>query len=1064
MSYLPFFSLKKITAFLLLLLPCAGGAQAPSDWIEKGKGYYHSDQLDSAIYCYRRAFQSGSADIQVQAVSGMISAFIYRSEFSKADSVMVIAEKILRKRDISPVTRARFRIKKGEYFKYNSQFQKAINEHREVIKLSRALENDPSLIADANYYAALTFERLSQYDSSLIYVNRAYDIYKNILDTNSIQFANIYNGLGVCYYRNNLFDQAKYFYQRSIEIAREQLGEVSSDLAIALSNLASIARAEENYQEAIAFTEDALRQFRQLGDQDGISSTYYSLGVYYYFLGDYGKTKDYMLSCIALREELYDAFHYSLIGPYEVLGIAFEESGDYEKTLQYLSKVRPIIIKNYGPDSQAEGFNKENTALCYQSIGQLDSALYYMKASNRILENNLESISYPLGTHYFNYANILYELGQYDQAYSGLNRSRGIYEGLGLAESAEYGQVLALFGLIAAEKDQWIAADRWFDQALNKIKARGLELPIAFEMTPNALILLNQYTGYLFDKYQSTGEPEALEQYEAYTAYYLSLSQRFRKQFNDPYTNSILIKNNSEAYSRYIGAYVKLYQHTQDEDYLNAIYQLSENSRANLLRDLQNEQLTDYANIPDTTLARGERLKKRLQALNAQLIESEQNEPLRQQLFELRNEYDAYTAYLSENYPAYYRLQFRDQIIPLSSVQQNIPAGENIIEFMLDDTAYYTMVINPKAIDVVYLGNKKAIDQLIRRWRKAVSGADPKVYQLGYELYQSLWQPLEGSLSGNKVVVVPVSTLFYLSLEGLCPTKDGHRFLIQDYNISYSLSLDLYFSEQPSSSSNSQLLAIAPGFEASMKQAYLNTLDSNQTPDQNYIKTLRQPWAVKLAKELGRQYNSSIITGAEATEATVKSSLSSGNLIYFGTHAVADPADPLRSRLILAKQASEQEEDGYLHVYELYALSLQSDLAILNACESGIGELKAGEGMISLAYGLRYAGCNSSIMSLWKVDEKTSTDITRRLIDRLNTGQNKSKALRTAKLEFLHEVNTPLKHPFYWSGMILLGNDKTLDLKQKTAGFYLIPLLAIFLGGFIFFLIRKRRSFYNFTN
>ncbi|MEZ4949999.1 MAG: CHAT domain-containing protein [Saprospiraceae bacterium] len=91
-------------------------------------------------------------------------------------------------------------------------------------------------------------------------------------------------------------------------------------------------------------------------------------------------------------------------------------------------------------------------------------------------------------------------------------------------------------------------------------------------------------------------------------------------------------------------------------------------------------------------------------------------------------------------------------------------------------------------------------------------------------------------------------------------------------------------------------------------------------------------------------------------------------MLYFGTHAIADAEDPLRSKLVLAKDF--EGEDGYLHAYELLGLPIEADLAVLNACESGLGNIQKGEGMISLSYSLQFAGCPSTVMSLWKVDEK----------------------------------------------------------------------------------------------
>ena len=190
--------------------------------------------------------------------------------------------------------------------------------------------------------------------------------------------------------------------------------------------MSSISRAEENYREAIAYGEQALKIFRALKDESGISGVYYSLGIYHYYLGDYGRAKDYMEACIRIRERLFSPQHIALIGPYEVLGIAHEESGDYEKTLFYLRKGLEIIVANYPTGSVRQGFNYENIALAFKSNKQLDSALHYMQLAHTILPQQLPKNDYSMAVHFFSYANILYQLDRLREADDMLQKSNAV--------------------------------------------------------------------------------------------------------------------------------------------------------------------------------------------------------------------------------------------------------------------------------------------------------------------------------------------------------------------------------------------------------------------------------------------------------------------------------------------------------------------------------------------------------------------------------------------------------------------------------------------------------------
>lgn len=1041
-------------SILLCLLPALLPGQSPEKLLELADGYFTRDQLDSAGYYFQQAHQIEAADIRIQALTGLAKIAVSRSEMGKADSLLQLGDQLIANGNIQPLLRAKYKMAKGEYFRKNSQFEKALELQQQVVAESRDLDNGALIHAYGLYYTALTFERLAQYDSSLSYAQSAYPLFQEQLDTNSIEFSNIYNGLGACYQRANQLSKAKTFYLRSKAIAEEKLGPVSGSLAMVLNNLSAISRAEENYREAIAYSEQALKIFRALGDEQGISGSYYAIGVYHYYLGDYGRTKDLMQACIAIRERLFSPDHYSLIGPYEVLGIAHEESGDYEKTLQYLKKGREKILANFDRGSIPEGFNYENTALCFKSIGQLDSALHYIRRANAILPGLLPENDYAQAVHFFSFANIHYERNEWESAGMMLQRSNRIYEALGLDHSSEYALNLALQGLLLAEQKKWSAADATFKQALDKVRSPEDSPP--FQMTPNTLTLINEYTKYLFQKYQTNQDENVLRLFNTYADHYLQLSDRFRKQFADPYTKSILIKDNAEVYNRNIGIYTALYRQTQKTEYLQAAYRFSEYGRTSMLRDMQDDKIRAYAGIPDSVLRREWELKKRITGLNQQVLENPDSSRLRNALLAEKEALNTHIENTLETYPRYHELKFSSRVPRLEALQGQLEEGHNLIEYMQDDTAYYALVINAKQKELVYLGNARLINDAVSAWKKSIVTLNgPALSNAGQGLYHQLWQPLEKYLTGNRVSIIPVGRLFYLNFETLSGPEE--RYLIRDYDLSYGLSFTVLFSDSEHKGTPS-IFAVAPGFEAELKEQYQQHLDTLEQLDEEFLQTVRQPWSLKLVSNLKERFLHQTFTGLQATETNIKSNIHQGNILYFGTHAIAEPSDPLRSKLILAKEIGAQKEDGYLHAYEIYGLPLQAELAVLNACESGLGNLQKGEGMISLAYSIHYAGCPSTVMSLWKVDEKISTRITGDFLQYLDRGYSKSQALRRAKLDYLDQADAGLQHPFYWAGMVLLGQDGPVQLRKSKPTWLLYAGLGLLLALGVYRLMSRTIS------
>jgi CHAT domain-containing protein len=106
---------------------------------------------------------------------------------------------------------------------------------------------------------------------------------------------------------------------------------------------------------------------------------------------------------------------------------------------------------------------------------------------------------------------------------------------------------------------------------------------------------------------------------------------------------------------------------------------------------------------------------------------------------------------------------------------------------------------------------------------------------------------------------------------------------------------------------------------------------------------------------------------------------------------------------------------------ELYQLNFPAKMVVLSACDTGNGNLKSGEGIMSLSRALTYAGVQSSVYSLWQVPDKETSEIIVSFYKNLKEGQPKDKALANAKKQFL--ANNPMKqHPFYWAGFVVNGD------------------------------------------
>jgi CHAT domain-containing protein len=157
----------------------------------------------------------------------------------------------------------------------------------------------------------------------------------------------------------------------------------------------------------------------------------------------------------------------------------------------------------------------------------------------------------------------------------------------------------------------------------------------------------------------------------------------------------------------------------------------------------------------------------------------------------------------------------------------------------------------------------------------------------------------------------------------------------------------------------------------------------------------------------------------EANESMIKSNLLSGfQYLHFATHGIVDQVNPASSQLFLN---ASQQEDGNLYAGEIYNLTLNSNLAVLSACQTGLGKFSKGEGVIGLSRALVYAGAKNLIVSFWSVaDESTAQLMTDFYTNLLRAkDQNFKQALRQSKLKMISDKNYGA--PYFWAPFILIG-------------------------------------------
>ena len=263
------------------------------------------------------------------------------------------------------------------------------------------------------------------------------------------------------------------------------------------------------------------------------------------------------------------------------------------------------------------------------------------------------------------------------------------------------------------------------------------------------------------------------------------------------------------------------------------------------------------------------------------------------------------------------------------------------------------------------------------------------------QLYQQLIEPLQSHLSTSKLVIVPHHRLHYVPFAAL---TDGDKYLIDDYIISTLPSASVMgFLQEKRKPNNEQMLALG-------------------NP------TLDLPFAQQEVESISNLYNSQTFLGVKATESTVWSQANQASILHLATHAQYNSISPLFSSLSFVEG---EGYDGRLEVHELYGLDLTAatNLVVLSACQTQIGELSKGDELVGLNRAFLYAGTPSVIASLWNVDDEATGLLMERFYSYLQSGESKAKALQLAQQDTKEEF----AHPYYWSGFVLTGDGGKID-------------------------------------
>lgn len=722
----------------------------------------------------------------------------------------------------------------------------------------------------------------------------------------------------------------------------------------------------------------------------------------------------------------------SLNTNYSLLAELYGKKGQYENSNAYFKKALGFYLKDQ------TGINgiiatAHNLSENYLALSKTDSAQHYLKLAKAYLNETHHFASY----HHRVQAKLEQKMNNYELALKELNFALHLEkEKWKNAKNESIAIIYNEIGMLQAAFGQYVNAVANYNLGLEQVEDFDSRGTSTLKLLKNKSVSLNKLGNN--DNYKATMETVNLG---------IKTLDTLKPSFKSKADQLFLIEDAFPLFESGLEAAYQLYASTSDDSLIDLAFRYSEKSKSVLLLEaLLEAKATQFANIPNDVLERESELKSEITYLEKQIKNSETDQSdLKDALFTLKEEYRQLVQKLEVDYKSYYDLKYNTTTVSLEVSQKSLSKHQLLISYFYGNKAIYAIALNRGKKEMFRIPIDADLEANIKKVYQMLSDPKSDVIALGnatYSIYELLLQPILNSGDQKKLIIIPDGLLNYLPFSALNTSPGGIRYLAENHAIGYVNSATLLSELEERQPKEHTILAFAPSFDGTV---------SVSNPDRG--KLLPLPNNKKEVEQILTSFHGRAYIDGEASLRNFKSQLASFGMVHLATHAIFDDTAPEYSYLAFAQNGNEAED--LLYVADLYNLQLDADLVTLSACESGIGDLKRGEGFLSLARGFFYSGAASIASTLWKINDASTTTLMTSFYKNLSKGEAKDVALQNAQIEFLdNNRDNALSHPYFWSAFVISGNTLALSLPYNWIWFILVTLVVL-VSGFLYFKTKK---------
>lgn len=892
-------------------------------------------------------------------------------------------------------------------------------------------------------YAGIGYNLMEkgQYALALEYSTMGLDTITARFGENHIRNTEICVGIAYNYLRRGDFKNAEAWIQKSLYIMTQVFEKNHYYFGNNYANLGAIFFEQGKYRKAIQWFDAAVENFK-VSAPKGVPSICLELAKCYMKLDKHEKAAYYLKTGIEGKKKFEGLWHYLKEGQLEVnLAKVYFRQGEIGAAHRTIEKVL-----NFPLGELSEGVRGDANFL----LGEIAR----------------EEKQYTNAIRYFKRA-----IRQWNN-----------FSGDGIVKSVQARQNLAstLFDLGAHEDALQQLQQLIIELCQNFTDPDPNSNPGPAALTPKLELLkvLQLKAGFLEARYTNLRELDYLRRSAETYQTIFSLVEKMRKSYLWDASRGNLMEVASPVLASGMAVNLTLYDLTCQPQYYEQALQFADLNKDAILFD----HVYINESLPPAQQEHYDSLNREIGFYRKLLFDSEQNKSRdsvavlywENRLTDLTAKMKILVGEAGNNGPAV------SKPITLSALQNQLKKGQLLLSFSRTDSSLTVFEVAANQYDFYRIGDLDVLKtRMLSMLQLLESPPAPDAYlsdlhlfqTYAGELFRQLLAPAIEKYSPEQLIIVPDGLLHFLPFDLLLfdpednpptPIKSFRDlpYLLKFSLIRYQTSIRAFLEQEVRSGNGAGYIGFAPSYRGDeissnsflldrveVEALYGEALRSGITPLQFNQEEVEQVAALTQGR---------IFRGEEATETAIKQWIPDASVVHLAMHALTNDQAPEFSQF-LCYQFPDTLDDGMLYAQEIKQMRLKADLVVLSACFTGAGKVQSGEGVLSLARAFQYAGGKNVVMSLWAANDRSTKEIVHRFFRNLSDHRAVSDALAEAKISYLEESeNEYSTHPFFWAGLIAVGEDGKIDWqKPQLSTTWLLTLLLGVMGLMTVFLNRK---------